>query len=78
MIVADANLILYLYVEEPHTDEAQEVLRRDPEWVVPLLWQSEFLNVMWLYFRQGVFSEEDALRRFQYSIAPPSLTPSPG
>ena len=77
MMVADA-MTLYLYVEGPHTDEAQEVLRRDSEWVVPPLWQSEFLKVMWLYVRQGVFSEEDALRRFQYSIAlPPSLTPSP-
>ena len=65
MIVADANLTLYLYVEGPHTDEAQEVLRRDSEWVVPPLWQSEFLNVMWLYVRQGVFAEEDALRRFR-------------
>ena len=65
MIVADANLTLYLYVEGPHTDEAQEVLRHDPQWVVPPLWQSEFLNVMWLYVRQGVFSEEDALRRFR-------------
>ncbi len=51
MMVADANLTLYLYVEGPHTDEAQEVLRRDPEWVVPPLWQSEFLNVMWQYVR---------------------------
>ena len=58
MIVADANLTLYLYVEGPHTDEAQEVLRHDPQWVVPPLWQSEFLNVMWLYVRQGVFSED--------------------
>ena len=65
MMVADANLTLYLYVEGPHTDEAQEVLRRDSEWVVPPLWQSEFLKVMWLYVRQGVFSEEDALRRFR-------------
>ena len=65
MIVADANLTLYLYVEGQHTGEAQEVLRRDPEWVVHPLWQSEFLNVMWLYVRQGVFSEEDTLRRFR-------------
>lgn len=64
MIVADANLSVYLYVEGAHTSEVREVLQRDPEWVVPSLWQSEFLNVMWQYIRQGAFSVEDALRRF--------------
>ncbi len=65
MIVADTNLLAYYYVEGPFTEEVRRVRLRDPEWVVPPLWQSEFLNVMWLYVRQGVFSEEDALRRFR-------------
>ena len=65
MIIADNNLLVYYYVEGPFTEEVRRVRLRDPEWVVPPLWQSEFLNVMWLYVRQGVFSEEDALRRFR-------------
>jgi predicted nucleic acid-binding protein len=64
MIVADVNLSVYLYVEGPHTPEVREVLQRDPEWVVPSLWQSEFLNMMWQYIRQDTFAVEDALRRF--------------
>jgi predicted nucleic acid-binding protein len=63
MIVADVNLSVYLYVEGPHTPEVREVLQRDPEWVVPSLWQSEFLNMMWQYIRQDTFVVEDALRR---------------
>jgi predicted nucleic acid-binding protein len=65
MIVADANLTLYLYVEGQHTQEAQAVLRRDSAWVVPPLWQSEFLNVLWQYIRQDIFTEQDALRRYK-------------
>lgn len=65
MIVADANLVVYYYVEGPFTEEVRRVRLHDPEWVVPPLWRSEFLNVMWQYVRQGVFSEEDALRRFR-------------
>ena len=65
MIVADTNLLAYYYVEGPFTEEVRRVRLRDSEWVVPPLWRSEFLNVVWQYVRQGVFSEEDALRRFR-------------
>lgn len=65
MIVVDTNLLVYYYVEGPFSEEVRRVRLRDPEWVVPPLWRSEFLNVMWQYVRQSVFSEEDALRRFR-------------
>ena len=65
MIVVDTNLLVYYYVDSPSTEEVRRVRLRDPEWVAPPLWRSEFLNVMWQYVRQGVFSEEDALRRFR-------------
>ena len=64
MIVADNNLVVYLFVESPYADEAQEVLRRDREWVVPPLWQSEFLNALLGHLRQGTLSEEGVFRHF--------------
>ncbi len=47
MIVADANLLIYLYVRSGAlTDTADEVYRRDAEWAAPYLWRSEFRNAL--------------------------------
>lgn len=37
MIVADTNLLIYLYVQGQRTQESEAVLRRDAVWTVPLL-----------------------------------------
>jgi predicted nucleic acid-binding protein len=54
MIVADTNLIVYLFITGDQTALAQKVLDRDPEWIVPPLWQSEFRNVLAAYIRRGM------------------------
>jgi predicted nucleic acid-binding protein len=54
MIVADTNLIVYLYITGDQTPLAQEVLAKDPHWIVPPLWQSEFRNVLAGYIRRGM------------------------
>ncbi len=54
MIVADTNLIVYLFITGDQTSLAQEVLHSDPQWIMPPLWQSEFRNVLAAYIRRGM------------------------
>jgi len=61
VIVADTNLIAYLAMPSPYTEEAERLLVRDPEWVAPILWRSEFRNVLALYLRKGLIRLEQAL-----------------
>jgi predicted nucleic acid-binding protein len=61
VIVADTNLIAYLAMPSPYTEDAQRLLVRDPEWVAPVLWRSEFRNVLALYLRKGLIRFEQAL-----------------
>jgi len=61
MIVADTNLLIYLYVQGQRTDESEVVLRRDALWAVPLLWRSEFRNSLIGLVRAHALQLDDAL-----------------
>ncbi|MBI3806463.1 MAG: type II toxin-antitoxin system VapC family toxin [Nitrospirae bacterium] len=62
MIVADTNLLVYLYVEGQRTKQAEAALAKDPLWVAPLLWRSEFRNTVVGLVRRKALALEDALR----------------
>lgn len=62
MIVADVNLVAYLLLGGPEQPAAQHVFKRDPHWAAPLLWRSEFRNVLAQYIRQRGLSLADAVR----------------
>ena len=58
MIVVDTNLIAYLYLSSSHSIQAEQALHKDPHWAAPLLWRSEFRNVLALYIRKHWLSLE--------------------
>jgi predicted nucleic acid-binding protein len=60
MIVVDTNIIGYLYLTGDRSFQAEQAFRKDPHWAAPLLWRSEFRNVLALYIRQRLLTLEDA------------------
>src|SRR5207247_9577081 len=62
VIVVDTNLLVYLYVSGANTGQAERVLVRDPVWVAPLLWRSEFRNVVAGLARRRALDLDDAVR----------------
>lgn len=52
MIVVDTNVIGYLYLASPRSRQAEQALLKDANWVAPLLWRSEFRNVLAVYIRR--------------------------
>jgi predicted nucleic acid-binding protein len=54
MIVVDTNVIAGLWVPNDMDELVSEVLRKDDEWVAPLLWRSEFRNVLSIYLRKDI------------------------
>lgn len=65
MIVVDTNLLVYLLLPGEHSAAAERVLEIDSEWLVPILWRSEFRNVLAHYLRRGLLSGPDALEAFR-------------
>jgi len=61
MIVVDTNVIAYLLITGEHTSEAEQLLEKDPVWLAPRLWRSEFRNVLIKYLRQSYITFSDAL-----------------
>ena len=60
MIVVDSNVLAYLYLPGDFTDAAETLLTRDGEWAAPLLWRSEFRNILAGYLRRKSLSFEQA------------------
>jgi predicted nucleic acid-binding protein len=61
VIVVDTNVIAYLFLGGEKTPQARAAWRKDPVWAAPILWRSEFCNVLAVYLRQGQLVLSDAL-----------------
>ncbi|ODS96696.1 MAG: DNA-binding protein [Lautropia sp. SCN 69-89] len=60
MIVVDSNVVAYLYLPGDHTGKAEALLERDADWAAPLLWRSEFRNILAGYMRREILTLEAA------------------
>jgi len=56
VIVVDSNIVAYLYLPSDYTAQAEALLQRDPDWMAPLLWRSEFRNILAGYMRRKVLT----------------------
>ena len=68
MIVTDTNIIAYLYLTGERSNQVEKLLEKDSQWVAPLLWRSEFRNVLALYMRRGTLSLDQAQQIMQEAM----------
>ena len=60
MIVVDSNVVAYLYLPGEHTAKAEALLEQDPDWAAPILWRSEFRNILAGYLRRKTLTFDQA------------------
>ncbi len=60
MIVVDSNVLAYLYLPGEYTAAAEALLEHDSDWAAPILWRSEFRNILAGYMRRKAITFEQA------------------
>ncbi|VAW69401.1 InterPro IPR002716 [hydrothermal vent metagenome] len=62
MIIADTNIVSYLLLPTSYTDPLERLYEIDSDWSAPVLWRSEFRNVLALYLRKNIISLDKAVQ----------------
>ena len=65
MIVVDTSVIASLWVPNDMDELVYQVLKKDSDWVAPLLWRSELRNVLALYLRKSIMEFSTILQSIQ-------------
>ena len=65
MIVVDTNVITYFYLNSEFSELAERLFQQEPNWAVPLLWRSEFRNVLAFYIKRKVLTVNDGIQIFE-------------
>ena len=61
MIVVDSNIIACMTFPTPYSTIVSALYEKDPVWEAPVLWKSEFLNVLALHYRSGLVNYHEGL-----------------
>ncbi len=62
MIVVDTNIIAHFWLPSDQTQLCEQLFEWDPFWVAPILWRSEFRNVVTLYMRKNLIDIVEAIQ----------------
>jgi predicted nucleic acid-binding protein len=65
MIVVDTNVIASMWVPNDMDEWVHKVLKKDSDWGAPLLWRSEFRNVLSIYLRKDILELPLALQAME-------------
>ncbi len=65
MIVVDTNIISYFYLNSDYSSLAEQTFKKDPIWSAPLLWRSEFRNVLTFYLKKEILLLPEAIEIFE-------------
>jgi predicted nucleic acid-binding protein len=69
MIVVDTNVISYFYLSSEYSDLAEQLFLKTSSWAAPLLWRSEFRNVLSFYVRKEIITLQDAGQLFETAVS---------
>jgi predicted nucleic acid-binding protein len=60
MIVVDTNIIVYALFPSLYAQDVTELHNKQSHWYIPVLWRSEFTNVVSLYLRKKAIDVQKA------------------
>jgi len=69
LIVVDTNVLAYLLLRGPRTEQAEILRRHHRQWAAPPLWRSEFRNVLTGYLRRDLLPFPKAVALMQEAEA---------
>jgi predicted nucleic acid-binding protein len=61
VICVDTNIVCYRYVASPFSVAADAAWAKDSDWIVPILWRSEFRNALTGSMRRRSLTVEEAI-----------------
>jgi predicted nucleic acid-binding protein len=79
VIVVDTNVICYRWISSPNSAAAETALAKDPNWIAPLLWRSEFRNIVALAIRKKaltITAAQEIVRKAEGSLERSEFTVS--
>ena len=69
MIVVDTNIISYLLIPNDRYNQlADELFEKDSNWISPILWRHELLNVLSIYLRRNIINSTACKSIYQEAV----------